>query len=181
MAKSLQEQLIGAGLVKKNKTKALRRAQQQAARGNSSAEAEEARRLAEEARQEKVARDKALNQEKNAQAQRKAINAQIVQLVETHQVTDRDGDIAYKFTDGKKIKTLYVNGRIQSQLVDGVLAIVRTPDAAADTYHLLPRAVAEKIAQRDGDLIVAMNDRAAAQDDSDDPYAAFKVPDDLMW
>lgn len=180
MSKSLQEQLIGAGLVKKNKTKALRRAQQQAARGSSSAEAEEARRLAEQARQEKVARDKALNQEKNEQARRKAINAQIVQLVEAHQVTDRDGDIGYKFTHGKKIKTLYVNARIQSQLVDGVLAIVCTPDAE-EVYHLVPRAVAEKIAQRDEQLIVAMNDRSSQQDDDDDPYAAFKVPDDLMW
>lgn len=181
MSKSLQEQLIGAGLVKKNKTKALRRAQKQAERGSSSAEAEEAKRLAGQARQEKVARDKALNKEKNEQAQRKAIAAQIVQLIQTNEVSCKDGEIAYRFTDGKQIKTLYVDAKLQAQLVSGVLAIVRKPGEGDARYSLLPRVVAEKIAERDSALLVALNDPAQDRTDEDDPYADFKVPDDLMW
>lgn len=181
MAKSLQEQLLSAGLIKKNKTKALRRAQNNNQRGATSTEAEETKRLVQQAQQEKVQRDKELNQQKNLAAQQKAIVAQIIQLIESHQVTATNGDVAYQFTDGKQIKKLYVNSKIQSQLVHGVLAIVKAPDAKAQRYYLLPRAVAEKIAQRDESLIVALNIHAPEQDDEDDPYAAFKVPDDLMW
>jgi len=181
MAKSLQEQLLAAGVVKKNKAKALRRAQSNQARGVTTAEAEEAKRLAEQTRQEKVERDKALNQARDEQAKQKAIKAQIVQLIEAHQVSTGGGDIGYQFADGKHIKKLYVTGKIQTQLVNGVLAIVKTPDATDERYYLLPRAVAEKIAQRDDSLIVALNTHAPEQDDEDDPYAAFKVPDDLMW
>ena len=181
MAKSLQEQLLAAGMVKKNKAKALRRAQSNMQRGVSSAEAEETRRLAEQARQEKVERDKALNQARDDQAKQKAIKAQIIQLIESHQVTVSDGDIGYQFADGKHIKKLYVTGKVQTQLVNGRLAIIKAPDAQTERYYLLPRAVAEKIAQRDESLVVALNTNAPPQDDEDDPYAAFKVPDDLMW
>ena len=181
MAKSLQEQLLAAGVVKKNKAKALRRAQSNQQRGVSSAEAEETRRLAEQARQEKVERDKALNQARDEQARQKAIRAQIVQLIDSHQVKVGDGDIGYQFTDGKQIKKLYVTTKIQTQLTNGVLAIVKAPDEQSGRYFLLPRAVAEKIAQRDESLVVALNTHVPEQDDEDDPYAAFKVPDDLMW
>ncbi len=181
MAKSLQEQLLAAGMVKKNKAKALRRAQSNQQRGVTTAETEEARRLAEQARQEKVARDKALNQARDEQARQKAIKAQIIQLIQAHKVSAGNGDIAYKFTDGKQIKTLYVTSKLQNQLINGVLAIVKEPDAQSGQYALLPRAVAEKIAQRDDSVIIALNTHAPTQDDEDDPYAAFKVPDDLMW
>ena len=93
----------------------------------------------------------------------------------------KDGDIAYRFTDGKHIKTQYVSARLQSQLVNGVLAIVKFPADGDAVYALVPRAVASKIAERDETLVVALNDPAAEQVDEDDPYADFKVPDDLMW
>lgn len=180
MAKSLQEQLLNSGLVKGKKAKAKRRVEQHAARGVPSAETEEARRRAQEEKEKKVARDRALNQEKKAQAERKAIAAQIVQLIQAHQV-EAKGEVAYQFTDGKRIKKIYVNGKIQQQLIRGVLAVVREPDDKNERYYLVPRAVAEKIAQRDESLVIVLNTSAPEQDDEDDPYADFKVPDDLMW
>jgi uncharacterized protein YaiL (DUF2058 family) len=42
--------------------------------------------------------------------------------------------------------------------------------------------VAEKIRQRDVAAVVLLNTRAAeAAADPDDPYAAYQIPDDLMW
>jgi uncharacterized protein YaiL (DUF2058 family) len=51
-----------------------------------------------------------------------------------------------------------------------------------DGYELVRRQIAEKIAQRDATCILVQNagstETAAAEDD---PYADFKIPDDLMW
>jgi len=48
------------------------------------------------------------------------------------------------------------------------------------TTELVPRVIADKIAERDASLVVRVNKTSAAID-ADDPYAAFQVPDDLMW
>ncbi len=47
--------------------------------------------------------------------------------------------------------------------------------------RLFPRGVADKIAQRDADSIVVNSALSQEEQDEDDPYADFKVPDDLMW
>jgi uncharacterized protein YaiL (DUF2058 family) len=46
--------------------------------------------------------------------------------------------------------------------------------------ELVPRVIADKIAERDASLVVRVN-KASAEIDADDPYADFKIPDDLMW
>jgi uncharacterized protein YaiL (DUF2058 family) len=57
----------------------------------------------------------------------------------------------------------------------GRLVIVRLGDAT----ELVPRVIADKIAERDASLVVQV--KKAAEVDPDDPYAAFQIPDDLMW
>jgi uncharacterized protein YaiL (DUF2058 family) len=49
-----------------------------------------------------------------------------------------------------------------------------------DVYDIVPRAVATKIAERDESAIIVANDQSA-EDEADDEYADYKVPDDLMW
>lgn len=49
------------------------------------------------------------------------------------------------------------------------------------TPHIIPASVADKIAQRDASSIVLHSALSAEEQDEDDPYADFKVPDDLMW
>ena len=63
------------------------------------------------------------------------------------------------------------------QLSRGVLAIVK----ADGRYHLVPAGVADKIALRDSASVIVNNVKQAIEGDEDDPYAEFKVPDDLMW
>ena len=46
--------------------------------------------------------------------------------------------------------------------------------------ELVPRVIADKIAERDAKLVVRVN-KSSTQVDEDDPYAAFQIPDDLMW
>jgi uncharacterized protein YaiL (DUF2058 family) len=44
----------------------------------------------------------------------------------------------------------------------------------------VPRVIADKIAERDASLVVRVN-KASTAIEEDDPYAAFQIPDDLMW
>jgi uncharacterized protein YaiL (DUF2058 family) len=71
---------------------------------------------------------------------------------------------------------MYVSAAVQEHLIAGRLVIVRLGDAT----ELVPRIVADKIAERDPSLVVRVN-KASTDLDEDDPYAEFKIPDDLMW
>ncbi|HDL7922064.1 TPA: DUF2058 family protein, partial [Yersinia enterocolitica] len=48
-------------------------------------------------------------------------------------------------------------------------------------YAIIPASVADKIAQRDANSIVLNSALSQEEQDEEDPYADFKVPDDLMW
>ncbi len=176
---SLQDQLLKAGLVDNKKAKQVgkdQRKQKKVAKKSSQPVLDETKLAVEQARADKAARDRALNAERNAQAQQKAILAQIKQLVETNKQSKGGGDIAYNFTFDKKIKKIYVNAEVQNHLVAGRLVIV----GLDDTFELVPRVVAEKIAERDASLVVQVQAQAQTVDE-DDPYADYQIPDDLMW
>lgn len=71
----------------------------------------------------------------------------------------------------------------QAQLISGRLAIARLViDSSGESqYAIIPASVADKIAQRDASSIVLNSALSQEEQDEDDPYADFKVPDDLMW
>lgn len=176
---SLQDQLLKAGVVDKSKSQKIKKEKhkkkKQAPKGD--AESNEAKRLAEQARAEKARKDKELNEKQKQQAERKAIEAQIKQLIETSRVDRSGGEIPYQFTHGKAIKKIYVTETLQTQLMNGQAAIVDLNGS----YELVPTKVAEKIAQRDESKLVAVNEQSSNQVDEDDPYADYQIPDDLMW
>ena len=64
---------------------------------------------------------------------------------------------------------------ITAVIVTGTALIVDL----AKTYEVVPAAVAEKIAQRDKDRVIYLDDVTPQSDDDD--YADYVVPDDLMW
>ena len=65
---------------------------------------------------------------------------------------------------------------LQTHLIAGRLVIV----CQGDNTELVPRVIADKIAERDASLVVRVN-KTSTEIDADDPYAAFQIPDDLMW
>jgi uncharacterized protein YaiL (DUF2058 family) len=93
------------------------------------------------------------------------------------------GNIDFNFTDNNLIKKIVVDKTTQTQLISGRLAIARlVVDGASESqYAIIPASVADKIAQRDADSIVLNSALSQEEQDEDDPYADFKVPDDLMW
>jgi len=86
------------------------------------------------------------------------------------------GEVGYHFQDGTAIRKILVSEEVHDKLARGLLAIARFDDG----YEVIPSVVAEKIMLRDESCIVS---NATTQLDSgeDDPYADYKVPDDLMW
>lgn len=185
---TLQEQLQKAGLIDAKKAKKAqkdKRKTEKVQRHSKQQVVDEARASAEQTKAEKVRRDRELNAERDAAAAKKALAAQIAQLIDMNRQAKTEpgcgDDIAYNFTDGTRIKKIYVSADIQRQLSRGRLAIVKL----SESYELVPAGVADKIASRDASYIIAQNskdkDQTQVEGTEDDPYADFKIPDDLMW
>ncbi len=176
---SLQDQLMKAGIVDQKKAKAIKKEKQKQAKQQPKGKpvVDENKEQARKVLAEKVARDKEMNRMRQAEAELKALNAQILQLVALNRIDRERGEVAYQFTDGKKIKKLYVTDKLQKLLGLGQIAIARIKD----DYELVPAGVADKIRQRDESVIVLQNTRAASEVEEDDPYADYQIPDDLMW
>lgn len=180
---SLQEQLLKAGIVDKKKAKQVeqekRKKAKQANKGQP--QKDEAKELAKQALAEKSTRDRELNCQKEQAAERKAIAAQIKQLIEVNRIDRSNGESSYQFTDGKKIKKIYVTEQQHNLLSKGSIAIVRLISYQNDQYELVPAGVANKIKQRDETIVIVQNEASTDNTDDDDYYADFKIPDDLMW
>lgn len=172
---SLKDQLLKAGL---SNAKQARRAEHEKRQQAKDPDAVSSAELARQQRAAQALRDRELNQAQEAERQHKAVAAQIRQLIERHRLSRQGGELAYQFSDGKKIKKLYVQDAQQEQLVKGQIGIARLGDG----YELLPAVVLEKIRERDAAAVVVLNSRTTASaTDADDPYAAYVIPDDLMW
>jgi len=180
MRNPLQEQLLKAGLVNKTKAAQVVREQAKKHKGKippaAGAEQTDAQRL----QAEKAERDRAIASERNAQLRLNEARAQARQIVEVHKVK-REGEIAYRFTDGDRIRDVLVNEPLRAQLAAGMLVIVRH----GESYELLPRVAADKVRERDAALIVLDHGLAEVgssdQDADDEYYRQFQVPDDLVW
>lgn len=179
---SLQDQLLQAGSIDSKKAKQAgkdKRKEQRVARRDKNA-VDTSKLEREQAIAEKQARDRELNRQREEALQEKAIAAQIKQLISNHRQNKRGKgqEVEYHFTDQKRIKKMLVGSNINQQLANGQLAIVKLNDG----YELVPRTVADKIAQRDESFIISLNDNSHEPGvDEDDPYKDYQIPDDLMW
>ena len=176
---NLQDQLLKAGLVSGKKAKQIKKEKTRktkAERKSSQPVVDENKEQALQAMKDKAERDRELNAQRNAEAEKKAIAAQIKQLIHVNKV-HCSGDLTFNFTDGSKVKKLYVSDKLQNELSRGLLAIV----SAGQGYELVPGKVADKIAQRDEQAVVFRAEMSQTEKDEDDPYADYEIPDDLMW
>lgn len=178
MANSLADQLLKVGLVDGKKVQQVnkdrKKKQKQQFKSKESA-IDESKLAAQQALAEKAEKSRVLNQQKESGLLERAIAAQIKQLIATNAIK-REGDIAFNFIDAGKIRKMYINSQLQNNLSRGNLAIVK----AAGVYELVPAIIAQKISQRDSSCVLWVKEEATVVDDND-PYADYKIPDDLMW
>ncbi len=179
MSLSLRDQLMKAGLVSEKQAKQAgkQKQKQQRLEKKGQVEVDDAiKQAALQAQAEKAARDQELNEQQKEQAEQKARAAQIKQLIESSRLPKLQSDDYYNFVDEKKIKRIAVNTMLRDKLSRGSLAIVRHGGG----YEMIPREAALRIQERDPRRVILLNTPTEAPD-ADDPYAAYQVPDDLMW
>ncbi len=179
MSLSLRDQLMKAGLVSEKQAKQAgkQKQKQQRLEKKGQVEVDDAiKQAALQAQAEKAARDQELNEQQKEKAEQKARAAQIKQLIESSRLPKLQSDDYYNFVDEKKIKRIAVNTMLRDKLSRGSLAIVRHGGG----YEMIPREAALRIQERDPRRVILLNTPTEAPD-ADDPYAAYQVPDDLMW
>jgi uncharacterized protein len=184
MALSLQEQLLKAGLTDKTKVKQVKQQKHKQAKAQQRhkvVESDEAKLAAAAAIEAKKNKDRELNQQTKFEAEKKAIFAQIKQLIEVNKQPRGKGDVVCNFTDGTLIKRMYVSNETQKHISQGKLAIVKYEQG----YELVPMPVADKIAERDANAVVYRVDKISVEDqlssEQDNWYADYQIPDDLSW
>ena len=188
MSTSLRDQLLQAGLVTAKQVQDAEKRQQQRQtherrhvpkqqRGAPTEAEKEAQRRA----AEKAAKDAELNRRQQEKAERKARFAEIRQLVEQNRLPRPECEQSYSFVHEGKIRRIPADAGLRARLTAGEVVIVR----CAGRYELVPPAIAERIRERDANLVItggpAPEAAAAAAPATDDPYKDFVVPDDLMW
>ena len=184
MSKSLQEQLLQAGLAKPKQAKKARRdktRQAQAARRDPK-KAQEQDQVAREVAAKQAGKrdyDRRLNEQRKAQREAQERQQKAVQIIARNRVAaegDNEQAVAYNYNVNGKIKRLMVSDSQRKSLAAGRMAIVR--------YQGKTSLVSAEVAERLEPLIPNRIWMATATDDTpdpDDPYANYQVPDDLMW
>ena len=183
MSKSLQDQLLGAGLIDAKKAKKITKDSHKAKkvkRRSKDDSLTESQMAVVEANKAKHARDLALNNQLKAEEQKKSIAAQIIQLIKHYRLTNTKGDVGYNFTDNSKVKKIYLNNELFDHVSRGRICIARL----GESYELNPKPIADKIEERDASVLIRVTDTSETtshKDEDEDYYAQFEIPDDLMW
>ena len=179
MAKSLQDQLLAAGALKKDRATKLKKDKHKQAkqRLRGAAAPDEIKVGAQQAQAEKAERDRALSRELQAAMERKAILAQVRQLIETNRIDSSGAETPHNFTDQGVIRTIYVTAQQHTDLIAGHLAIVQFEQS----YALVAAPVAAKIMEREPAAVALMNQADETGAAGEDAYAAYQIPDDLTW
>ena len=180
MANSLQDQLLRAGAASKQQAQKVsterRKLNKQKKKKGSAAQLSESSKRSQQLQAEKAARDRELNRQRQEVANNKAINAQIQQLIELNRLPREDSETAYNFVDGTIVRKIFVGPEMLAQLSRGGLAIAKL----GKSYEVVPLVIADKIKERDPTVIIKTQ-QTNDNDDADDPYADFQIPDDLLW
>lgn len=176
MVNSLQAQLLKAGLVDEKKLKQAQRAKKKAAK-NEPEKVYNTAAAVEKARAEKAERDRQLNEQRKVESARKESEAQVKQIIEQAKIDRSGGETPYQFASKNKIKKIHVTDEQFDQLSRAKLGIVRL----SGKFELIPVEIAQKVMERAPHWPVVIAKVEAEKPAEDDPYAAFQVPDDLMW
>ena len=182
---SLQEQLLKAGLVDEKK---LARAEQEKKQRANAARRKQGKKRAkpdparQQAQNQKAQRDRELNLKRQQEAQRKERAAQATQMINDNKQDRSKGEIPYGFAYRGKVKKIYVTEAQRDQLVAGQLGVVTLViNHEGRRFELVPKAIAEKVRERDEECFVDLGQPAKTESDENDPYADYQVPDDLIW
>ncbi|MEB3766482.1 DUF2058 domain-containing protein [Acinetobacter sp. MD2] len=174
---ALQAQLLKSGLVDNKKAKKLTKQAQHEQRLGRDDRAD-LKASIQQHQLDKLSKDQQLDAEKQRVLEVKTLKANIIQMIGQHKIKNFEGDVTYQFIDENKIKKVYLNQQIYNALVNGSLVIAKENEQ----YAYLPHALAERIEQKMvGFILWNKSEDNQQTTDEEDPYAAYVIPDDLMW
>lgn len=176
MAISLQEQLLKAGIANKQQAKKAKQQKKKEKKGQAPADNGDQQAAMEVARKAKAERDRELNRLREAEQAQKAATAEVRQLLDQHALRlPTNGETRYNFVHDKKVKNLWIDEALLNQLARGQLLIAFFDGR----YQVIPAEIGDRITQRIADVVLPRPE--SAQPEEDDPYADYRIPDDLMW
>ncbi|WP_026300826.1 DUF2058 domain-containing protein [Thioalkalivibrio sp. ALE23] len=189
MSDAMRDQLLKTGLVDEKQVKKARSEQhkgkKKAKKPKKAAPPAAEPTVAEQRQAEQAERSRRKNEERQARAARKALTAQLRELVSSNLYPVPAGEDAedYHFQQGGRIRSLPVTPALRRQLADGRAAIAGLDHRPEAGFRLVPRETADRIRERDPQwpLVIPAEEAADSEPAADDPYADYVVPDDLMW
>ena len=181
MSKSLQEQLLKAGMVSAKQfkqakaSKAKKKKQNTANKGESNPSQQEAQHKVAEKRQ----RDRVLNLKIVEEKKQRATAAQVRLLIQQNKVAEDSDGQPFHFEYEGSIKSVFVSETVRKDLADGRLAIAKRNAR----YRIVPASTAEKIRSLDPSSLVLFgkSKNSSEKEVLDSAYADYTVPDDLVW
>jgi len=124
---------------------------------------------------EKAAKDKAIEAERRAVREKAERLAQARDIIKSQGALVKCEDKKYRFTHGKKIKEFWVSSADFERLAKGLVGAVQLDKR----WYLIEPAAFDQMIERAPDLVAF---KAQSEEvDPDDPYADFRIPDDLDW
>ncbi|MEE4301339.1 MAG: DUF2058 family protein [Pseudomonadales bacterium] len=189
MSNSLRDQLLKVGLVDEDKLKSVEKSEKQQKRAKSKkgkrkpkaerrAEAQQApdtRRDAERRLRDRAERDRDAARAQRLREEKRARKLQIAEIIDRRRHLRKDGEIAYNFVDGRKVKHIYVTEKLRDGLSAGRMDIVRS----GNSFEVVDASIAEKLRLLDGNVVLPRRDRSVEEEEA--AYADHPIPDDLDW
>jgi len=178
----LKDQLLKAGLVNEKQIKKAQREKHKEQKNGSTGRYNSTDMTYQAQLREKAERDRGLNQKLKYEADLRAQTAQVKQLIMSNRLLLEPGEEVFNFLDADTVKSIKSSASFRRRLVRGLIGIVRFEGK----YEIVPRETAEKVKGLMPSMLIVLNDfemtvKAAQDDDEEDPYKEFVVPDDLLW
>ncbi len=113
----------------------------------------------------------------------KALRAEIKQLLKANKLNDKAGEIPYNYVIGGQVKRFYINEKQQGELKAGKLVVVNWNTIS----YLISKEAELALRKLHPTIEVAAVDNGSQNPKTDhnktpdDPYAEYKIPDDLTW
>lgn len=180
MANALQEQLLKAGLASKQKVRDVKTKKKRDRKAKVDDGSDALKQQIAQQKIEQAAKDKALNEKRFNEASDKGLVRGLITEFTKFAITlPKGAEIKFNFTLDSKIHAVYVDEKLQSELLNGRLGIVRHEEKSFVVPHKLAERVNLLVPEWCGYLWEPTDKTQEVEED--DPYADYAIPDDLMW
>lgn len=182
MSDSLRDQLLKAGLAtpeqarRATKKPGKKSGHKQSKKARGQKTLTEAEQAAQAAARKKAQQDREIEAKRKRREQLLDMDNTVRQLVERHGLQRPDDGETYNFMLDGRIHSLQVTAEQRGDLAAGRLSIV----SRAGVHHVVPHPIGDRIAEKVPEWVWRAEPESD-EPDPDDPYADYKVPDDLIW